>query len=106
MWLGGILIFSGKPNPTWPIDKKTAEKLEQIWNSLRQLSEKPQTKSVLGYNGCFLKKDGNHIWVVNEKIVTLQTKYGIKSRLDKNGKFEELLRNSAPSGFFENLIEK
>ena len=106
MWIGGILIFSGRTNPTWSINKKTAEKLEQTWNSLRHLSEKPQTKPRLGYNGCFLKKDESHIWVVNEKIVTLQTKYGIESRWDKDGKFEELLLNSVPSGFFENLNQQ
>ena len=106
MWLGGILIFSGKPNPTWPVDKKTGEKLEQVWNSLRQLPKKPQTKSVLGYNGCFLKKDENHIWIVNEKIVTLETKYGIETRLDNDEKFEKLLRDSTPNGFFKNLLER
>jgi len=33
-WIGGALVFSGRPDPTWPVPAQAASELENLWSGL------------------------------------------------------------------------
>ena len=97
-WVGGALVFSGRPDPTWELSQKTAKQLMQIWRSLEGHTEEPATSPGLGYRGSFLKGPEGHEWLAWGGVVTLRTAAGRESRIDKNRSFEKSLLSSAPKG--------
>jgi hypothetical protein len=34
-WIGGALVFSGRPDPTWTVPDQTARELESHWAGLQ-----------------------------------------------------------------------
>ena len=98
-YLAGVSIFSGRPDPTWPVSQKVAERLETLWNSLEKsaLEQKPPPPPPLGYRGCFLKDAAEGLeWKAYKGFVTLKTRAGVEARLDESRRFESLLLKSAP----------
>jgi hypothetical protein len=101
-WIAGAFCFSGRPDPTWPVNnKKLVKQLEKIWNSLEPLSDEiPPSPPILGYRGCFVRDNNSHReWAVYNKAVTLEIDGGnSETRLDRQGTFEKLVLSSAPKG--------
>ncbi len=97
-WIGGALIFSGRPDPTWTVNQKVARQLEEIWASLEPGMVKPPSAPPLGYRGCFLKGVGDREWFAYGGVVTLKTVDGSESREDRERAFEKSLLASAPKG--------
>jgi hypothetical protein len=96
--------FSGRPDPTWPVNKKLIKEFEKIWNSLEPPSEKLLPAPILG---CFVRSnDSNREWLVYDGSVTLKTHHGSESRLDRQHIFEELLLSSAPRGILPDFCFK
>jgi hypothetical protein len=101
-WIAGAFVFSGRPDPTWSVNRKLVKKLENIWNLLETLSDKfssPPPPPILGYRGCFVRNnDSNREWLVYGVVVTLKMNDSSESRLDRQYRFETLLLSSAPIG--------
>lgn len=96
--IGGALIFSGRPNPTWRVEEIVVRQLERIWSLLEPFQgERPSTPQ-LGYRGCFLKCKSDLEWLAYGDVVTLKTDDDLESRRDNDRKFEKLLLASAPKG--------
>ena len=96
--IGGALIFSGRPNPTWQVEEVVVQRLSEIWDLLVPWAGECPTAPPLGYRGCFLKRGTDLEWFAYEGVVTLKTGGRCESRRDKDKKFEKLLLAAAPKG--------
>jgi hypothetical protein len=96
--VGGALIFSGRPDPTWNVGKDVLNKLKKIWDSLEHCKGEFPSATPLGYRGCFLRCKPEMEWFVYEGVVRLKTVEGIEFRIDNDKKFEKSLLSSAPKG--------
>jgi len=95
--LGGASMFSGRPDPTWPVSDEDARRLKGLWDSLKPYDGTTPRAPVLGYRGSFLKGSVRE-WVAYGGVVTLKTTEGSESRRDENRRFEALLLSLAPQG--------
>jgi hypothetical protein len=95
--IAGIDVYSGRPNPTWPLQSAELDRLRAIWNELRKLptTQTPQVPG-LGYRGCFVL-DGDERWNAFREVVTLQRAHDRESRLDERHECERLILASAPA---------
>ena len=111
-WIGEALIFSGRPNPTWYIDKVTSKRLKEIWASLEPFPGEIPSPPVLGYRGFILKDTtSNREWFAYGGVVLLKEGGISKSRLDRELRFERLVLETAPKGmlpvsFFKDYFNK
>ena len=96
--IGGVNIFSGRPDPTWNVTDDVVRRLDGIWNSLKKGAGERFRPPPLGYRGCFLKCEIGIVWSAYGGIVTLMTPNGSESRTDQNNDFEKTLLSSAPEG--------
>jgi hypothetical protein len=96
--IGGALIFSGRPNPTWHVRKVIVQQLKEIWSLLEHFQGEPAIAPPLGYRGCFLKCKPDLEWIAYGGIVALKTSDTHESRRDNDRRFEKLLLTSAPEG--------
>ena len=97
-WIGGAMVFSGRPDPTWDVNEKTVKQLEEIWRTLEAYGDEPPRGPNLGYRGTFLRGPDGHQRLAYRGVVTLRTDSGSKSRSDTNRLFERVLLASAPEG--------
>ncbi len=97
-WIGGILFFSGRPDPTWDVDGKTARELVKTWESMETRSGDQPAAPVLGYRGCFLRDVANREWLAYGGMVVLKAAGKTESREDEDRRFEKLLLATAPKG--------
>ena len=103
-WIAGVFIFSGRPDPTWPVNNKLIKQLEKIWNSLEPLTDKYPSPSTLGYRGCFVRNNVDREWFAYDKIVIFKRNGSSEPRLDKQSAFEKLVLSSAPPGLLPSYL--
>jgi hypothetical protein len=96
--VGGALIFSGRPNPTWRVAGTLVKELKKIWDSLEPVPGPRSSAPPLGYRGCFLKWKPDQEWHAYRGVVTLKSAAGLEYRRDRDREFEKLLLASAPTG--------
>jgi hypothetical protein len=96
--IGGVSIFSGRPDPLWNVREDIAKKLEKIWKSLERWEGEHPSVPQLGYRGCFLRCKPGIEWLAYNGVVTRKIGRKYESRIDKNRSFERLLLDSAPKG--------
>ncbi len=99
-WVGGVSIFSGRPDPAWNVKDSVAEKLLRIWSESKAFADRPPSAPPLGYRGCFLRSVTGEEWYAYDGVVTLKTDIGDEFRNDKNRMFEKTLLESSPEGLF------
>ncbi len=95
-WTGGALVFSGRPDPTWPVPNQVANELEGLWTRLKPWARSLPAAQVLGYRGAFLRDTSGREWLAYGGVVTLKAKKSSQSRQDPGRQFEKLLLASAP----------
>ncbi len=98
-WTAGALIYSGRPDPVWPLGEEEVHALLEIWENLEPLPRPVPELARLGYRGSFLRGPEEREWVAFTNSVTLRTRGGAAdSRRDVRGDFEARLVRSAPPG--------
>ena len=95
-WIGGALVFSGRPDPIWSVPDEAARELKSFWAGLQPSVGKLPVAPALGYRGAFLRDAGGREWLAYGGIVTLKTKNVVLSRLDPARQFEKMLLATAP----------
>lgn len=97
-YVGEALLFSGRKNPTWPVDAVVAARVEEIWSTLEASTEPPSQTSTLGYQGCRLRHVEGCCWLASQGRV--QREFGATKdyRLDNGRKVEKLILSTAPPG--------
>ena len=104
--IGGALVFSGRPNPTWQVEQAVVQELEEIWGLLEPFLGTRPAAPLLGYRGFFLRCGPDLEWIAYRGVVTLKTGGDCESRRDKDRKFEKLLLASAPEGILPASLVK
>jgi len=95
-YIAGASIFSGRPDPTWPIEANVAENLLALWESLPTYSGPVQSAPALGYRGCYLRDPKGCEWFSYQAVVTMEMNGKIVQRRDHDRRFERMLLTSAP----------
>jgi hypothetical protein len=97
-YTAGVSIFSGRPDPTWPLDAETRSKLQQLFDSLEKYDEIKVSAPTLGYRGAFLRDNAGHAWFAYREVVTLTEPNRSEARKDAGRQFERAIVASAPQG--------
>jgi hypothetical protein len=97
-WVAGAFLFSGRPDPTWPVRTETARALEALWASLPAAGSPPAAPPPLGYRGCFLRSANGRTWTAYAGVVELSENESLVRRQDEERQFERMLIASAPKG--------
>jgi hypothetical protein len=97
-WIAGASVFSGRPDPTWPISDELGVRLETLWGSLPTSQAQQPEPRPLGYRGCFVNSPDGRRWMAYRQSVTLEAAGRIERRRDNNRNFESTLLASAPDG--------
>lgn len=94
-WAASVLLFSGQPNPTWPLTQTQVEELLSIWDALppTTLSSSDNVPTRLGYSGVLVCDGRAREWIAREGVVTLQPN---DCRVDESQRFERCVIASAP----------
>jgi hypothetical protein len=96
-WTAGAFVFSGRPDPSWPISTDMAEELIAIWDTLVP-TDAARTTPALGYRGCFVRDRAGRTWTAFHELVTLSTRGDSETRRDEQRRFERTVLASAPAG--------
>jgi hypothetical protein len=92
------MLFTGRPDPTWPVSAGVARELEALWKTLTLVSEGPPSTATLGYRGCSLADRKGPTYYAHQGVVTLVEGGSSESRRDPERTFESTLLASAPEG--------
>ena len=103
-YIAGASIFSGRPDPTWPLDEEAGGKLEQLFDGLQKYEGPTVSAPPLGYRGVFLRDNAGHEWFAYREIVTLKEANRSEARKDTGREFERALVASAPEGLIPSVL--
>src|SRR5215208_3687731 len=70
-WTARALLFSGRPDPTWPVPESAATEVHALWAALDPWSGAPSAAPPLGYRGCILRAPDGREWMAFGGAVTL-----------------------------------
>lgn len=104
--LGCAFVYSGRPNPTWPVDKRQAESLEAIWEELEPTDEDQPAVSRLGYRGCSLTCGPDREFTSCRGTVSRRIGKAVQRKRDRAKRFERLLLATAPEGLLPSGLEE
>jgi hypothetical protein len=93
-WTAGVSLFSGRPDPTWPLDDEVAQRLVEKWRAL-ELTDAPVPEAPpLGYRGAFLLAPDGRRWCFHDNVAVL----GAERRHDPDRRLEYEVIDTAPAG--------
>jgi hypothetical protein len=95
-YVAEALVFSGRQNPTWPVDASAGRQLEGIWSSLKSSRESLRQTASLGYQGSRLRHIGGCSWLASLGLVERECGGVKETRIDSQREFEKLLLSTAP----------
>ena len=102
-WAARVLVYSGRPDPSWVPDPRTVRSLMTLWDRLPP-AVPPPPRSNLGYRGALLVAPDGTTWLAAEGTVERSGRGARESRGDESGRFERLLLGSAPSGLLPRAL--
>ena len=92
-------LYSGRPDPEWPVDDARANALERMWVALAPSSNGPRQAPPLGYRGCALRCNSGNIWHAYDGVATHRQGNGPpEHRIDRERRLEQALLDTAPPG--------
>ena len=99
-WRAGARVYSGREDPSWPVDEVVVESLRALWNSLplAPASVRAGRPAVLGYRGCWLASELAGTWSAADGWATHAVRGCTEARLDDERRFESALLATAPEG--------
>ncbi len=104
-WIAGVAMYSGRPDPTWPVDEAAARRLLALWSELPVSAGPAPTAPALGYRGCFMRDSTGREWFAYGGTVTLRSaRRAAEARLDRGRRFERLVLSTAPGGLLPDGI--
>jgi len=93
-WTAGVSLFSGRPDPTWPLDDEVAQRLVEMWRALEPTDAPAPKPPLLGYRGAFLAAPDGRRWYFSDTVVVLDE----ERRLDPGRRLERAVLGTAPAG--------
>jgi hypothetical protein len=91
-------FFSGRPDPVWIVDDRTARRIVDVLPSLVRTAEPSPAPPSLGYRGSFLRNPEGHEWRAFGGIVETEHNGARDARRDDQRAFEKAVLATAPKG--------
>lgn len=104
-WLAGATLFSGRPDPVWPVHEARAAELQERWESLAPARAPAPVARNLGYRGCFLRRPPHDCWFAFDGVITHTSRDRVEARHDAGRVLEKLILATAPAGMLPELPE-
>jgi hypothetical protein len=101
-WIGQALVFSGRPDPTWPVGADDVSDLLARWDRLPRLPGPAVEPPPLGYRGGLLRAPDSRTWWAFGGAVRLgpgeaaDARTLADARADPGRNFERRLLATAP----------
>jgi hypothetical protein len=96
---GTAFIYSGRPDPEWPISAERLTTITRLWENLPPSKAPPKRAPPLGYRGCAVRCEWGEEWFAYEGVASLTRRpHGPVYRLDNERHFERTVLESAPPG--------
>lgn len=95
-----VLIFSGRPDPSWKLVAEQEKEILQTWEKLpfQEVTQPPHPK--LGYQGCRIDLNSNeYIMFVEGSVYQFKDSILVSQRIDNNRQTERLVLNTAPGDY-------
>jgi hypothetical protein len=92
-----VCLFSGRPDPAWPLNGRQVETLERLWAGLAPHPAGAALAPALGYRGCRVRS-GDCDWLAYGGTVTRSPGAAQEARADPARAFERAVLASAPPG--------
>jgi hypothetical protein len=97
--VGTAEIYSGRPDPEWPLSNRQVAMLRRVWDELPPTESTPPRAPGLGYRGSAVRCASGEEWVADGGLVTLKQAGVIRERRDDaRRRFEKALLHTAPKG--------
>jgi hypothetical protein len=95
---GTAMVYSGRPDPEWPVSADARRRLEAIWRQLTAATAAAlPAPPPLGYRGCALRCRTGGEWFAYGGVVSHTTaSREVDRRGDPERRFERLLLSTAP----------
>ena len=93
-----MLLFSGRPDPEWPVADDHVTRLGDIWATLTPIAPRSAPAPKLGYRGVELHVDDGVSYLAVAGHVTKSRAGASETRGDAGRVFERALIASAPPG--------
>ena len=94
-WSAGAAVFSGRPDPTWPVDPAVGEDIARLAGALPRTHEtETLEKPALGYRGVWLRAPDGREWRAGVGVVAI----GDDNRSDVDRTIERAILATAPRG--------
>src|SRR5438874_581544 len=90
-WEGRASLFSGRPDPAWPVTDTIARRLEEIWGELEPSAGELPAAPPLGYRGCSVRDPQGRTWHAFGGRVVLKAGGASETRADPDRLFERTL---------------
>jgi hypothetical protein len=110
-WTAAASVFSGRPDPVWPLPPAAGVRLVALWDSLEPLEGDALVPPQLGYRGCCAAQaDGIRRFAAYRGAVSLTALPvpggGCEMRADPSRAFERLVLGSAPdAGLRQRILQ-
>lgn len=94
-WSAGAAVFSGRPDPVWPVDPAVGEEIARLAGALPRTgdTERPE-EPPLGYRGVWLRAPDGREWSAGCGVVV----DGGGARSDAERRVERAILATAPEG--------
>ena len=97
--LASALLYSGRPDPEWPVHDAQVKALARMWHALAPSPTGPRQAPPLGYRGCALRCSSGPLWFAYDGVATHRQGNGpSEHRIDRGRRFEQALLDTAPPG--------
>jgi hypothetical protein len=97
-WSAGARIYSGRVDPSWPVDEHRARAAVAVFGTLDPSTRVHPAGGGLGYRGCWLRAPDGRSWVVANGLAALRSPGRDEVREDAAGVFEDAILATAPDG--------
>ena len=102
--IGRAEIYSGRPDPEWPLSDRQMAMLRRVWAQLPPGRSPAPRPPALGYRGCAVRCPSGEEWFAFGGLVTLtHTGVVVERRDDSRRRFEKGLLGTAPKGVVPEL---
>ena len=94
--MAGVLVYTGSPDPQWPVNEELCERFQEIWERLPEWEGDHPGIPSTGYRGCFLHNRRKR-WIAFGEHVVLNIGEYAMAKMDPNRECERMLLESVPS---------